>query len=90
MAMLSPSLAGSHGEASALAPCGKAPSPRAVRRAGAWRAAAVALGRLEFLGRDLFFSVGISVTGAPLRSPDLGSVSGSRVRRQPTGFRMWL
>lgn len=70
MAMLSPGLARSHGEASASDPCGKAPSPRAVRRAGAWRAAAVALERLEFLGRDLFFSVGVTICdrGSPPQS----------------------
>lgn len=93
MAMLSPGLARSHSEASASAPCGKAPSPRAVRRAGAWRAAAVALGWEGWNSLAVtFFSASalLSVIGAPLRSPDLGSVSGQRVRRQPTGFRMWL
>lgn len=86
MAMLSPGLAGSHG------PLWESPQP--TGRETGWGLAGCSrrfgMGRLEFLGRDLFFSVGISVTGAPLRSPDLGSVSGPRVRSQLTGIRMWL
>lgn len=66
MAMLSPGLAGSHG------PLWEGPQP--TGRETGWGLAGCSrrfgMGRLEFLGRDLFFSVGITICdrGSPPQS----------------------